>query len=359
MQNFLKYALLMLLMAVPVARGQDEVLRVAVFPSKPFAVQSDGQMSGFDIDLWNAVAAKNGWKTDFVIVSEFSEIFEKLKNNEVDAAISNITINAEREAFVDFSHSYMETGLGILVSDAKPKDIAGKIASLWSSHLPVIKKIATAFGLYFLYVILTGFILWLLDIGEESGISDSLKKGVPDAIWSAHAMASTCGFGDIVPKTIRGRTFGVFVFGGGTIFVSYIAAAMTSFQVINQLQLSISSPSDLRGKAVGTVSGTTSTASAKEYGAVTSQWKTLEEACEALDKGLVAAVVYDAPQLKHYSAGEGRERTSMVPAMFDEQNYGIAFQEVSPLREPANRAMLSIRKDGIYRDLVDKYFGSH
>lgn len=202
MRHFLA---LIVLLFCSTAFGQ-QTLKVAVFPSTPFAMQENGQWTGFDIDLWNAVAAKNGWKTEFVAVPEFSDLFSQIKSGAVDAAVSNIAITADREEFLDFSHSYMETGLGIVVDNSDPKGILATVQSFWLTYKPVIKKIAITFAIYIGFVMLTGLILYVLDLGESSGIADKFPKGWWDAAWCAMPAPQLTGSEILFRRLIEGES---------------------------------------------------------------------------------------------------------------------------------------------------------
>ncbi len=46
----------------------------------------------------------------------------------------------------------------------------------------------------------------------------------------------------------------------------------------------------------------------------------------------------------------------MTGSKFALQDYGIALQSGSPLREPINQTLLALMEDGVYRDLMHKYF---
>ena len=42
-------------------------IRVAIKPLEPFVTKAtDGSYAGFSIELWNEIAKRNGWKTNFV-----------------------------------------------------------------------------------------------------------------------------------------------------------------------------------------------------------------------------------------------------------------------------------------------------
>ncbi|MEW6493364.1 MAG: ABC transporter permease subunit [Cyanobacteriota bacterium] len=94
----------------------QETFKVATEPAfPPFESQAQGgELEGFDIDLMRAVGKAAGFEVDFVSLP-FDGIIPALQANTVDAAISAITINAERSKTVSFSRPYFTAGLAIAI----------------------------------------------------------------------------------------------------------------------------------------------------------------------------------------------------------------------------------------------------
>lgn len=93
------------------------VLRIAVNPTfPPFEMKTpDGALTGFDIDLINAIGGTSGFLIDFDEMS-FDDVIRSLYTGQTDAAISAITINPDRLERVSFSRPYFKSGLGIAVA---------------------------------------------------------------------------------------------------------------------------------------------------------------------------------------------------------------------------------------------------
>lgn len=90
--------------------AQTGIVTVGIDPSfEPFVFVKDGKLSGFDVDLLNAMAADGDFEVAYV-VSDFDEIFAGLQSGKYDAAISAITITDARKEIVDFTEPYFESG---------------------------------------------------------------------------------------------------------------------------------------------------------------------------------------------------------------------------------------------------------
>lgn len=119
--------------------GAGTVLKVATEPAfPPFESQAaGGGLEGFDIDLMNAIGEAAGLTIEFESLP-FDGIIPALQAGTVDAAISAMTITAERSQTVSFSRPYFKAGLAIAVRESE-----GNITSLDSLKG---KKIAVQIG---------------------------------------------------------------------------------------------------------------------------------------------------------------------------------------------------------------------
>lgn len=93
-------------------------LTVATEPAfPPFEFQTaDGGFDGFDIELMNAIGEAAGFEVNFESLP-FDGIIPSLQAGTVDAAISAMTITAERAQTVSFSRPYFKAGLAIAVPE--------------------------------------------------------------------------------------------------------------------------------------------------------------------------------------------------------------------------------------------------
>jgi len=138
---------------MPVAQAEQKSLVVGVDTAfMPFEFMQDGVYVGFDIDLWKAIATKNGW-TYRLQPMDFTGLIPALQTRQLDAALAGIAINDKRRKAVDFSAPYYDSGLSALVRastadvpsvmDLNGKHIAAKTGTAtidWiKQHLPQAK----------------------------------------------------------------------------------------------------------------------------------------------------------------------------------------------------------------------------
>ena len=113
-----------------VAHAQNAPLRVvtdATFPPMEFV--KDGQRTGFDIDLVEALGKEMGRKIEWIDI-DFKGLIPALQAGRADMANSAIYITDERAKVVDFTDPYYAGGLVVLTKKDGPikslKDLDGK-----------------------------------------------------------------------------------------------------------------------------------------------------------------------------------------------------------------------------------------
>jgi arginine/lysine/histidine/glutamine transport system substrate-binding/permease protein len=135
---------------------ENLILKVATEPTfPPFeSVSQQGELEGFDIDLMKAIGQTAGFQVKFESLP-FDGIIPALQSRQVDAAISGMTITAERAETVDFSRPYFKSGLAIAIqksnqeiknfADLKNKKIAVQIGTVGAQEASKIEgaKIST------------------------------------------------------------------------------------------------------------------------------------------------------------------------------------------------------------------------
>ncbi|VEP14233.1 Polar amino acid ABC transporter inner membrane subunit [Hyella patelloides LEGE 07179] len=125
----------------PLAINAQEVLKVGTEPAfPPFEMQApdSNELTGFDIDLFRAIGEEVGLEIQFQSMP-FDGLIPALQSKTIDAAISGMTITAERAQTVDFSRPYFQSGLAIAIN----KENKGEISSFEDLEN---KRIAVAIG---------------------------------------------------------------------------------------------------------------------------------------------------------------------------------------------------------------------
>lgn len=128
---------LVMSLALPAASAiaQDKELVVATDTAfVPFEFRQNGKYTGFDIDLWEAIAQEAGLKYSLKPM-DFNGIIPGLQTRNIDAALAGITIRDDRKKVIDFSDPYYESGLAVLVASDNAEiktaqDLQGKMVAV-------------------------------------------------------------------------------------------------------------------------------------------------------------------------------------------------------------------------------------
>ncbi len=104
------------------AASADELVVATDTAFVPFEFKQDGEYTGFDIEMWAAIAEELG--ADYELrPMDFAGIIPALQTGQVDVALAGITIKPSRQEVIDFSDGYYDSGFRMMV--AADSDIAG------------------------------------------------------------------------------------------------------------------------------------------------------------------------------------------------------------------------------------------
>ena len=97
------------------------VIRVGVNPLfKPFSFANEKkERVGIDIDIANLLASGLGVKLEIVVPNTFLDLFPMAQNGEIDVIIAAMSRIFQRAKWVDFTDSYYDTGISVMLSKAK------------------------------------------------------------------------------------------------------------------------------------------------------------------------------------------------------------------------------------------------
>lgn len=117
---------------------------------------------------------------------------------------------------------------------------------------------------------------------------------------------------------------------------------------------------DLAGKVVAVKSGTGSVDYAKANIKTKElrQFPNIDNAYLELGTGRADAVLHDTPNILYFIKTAGQGRFKAVGDSIKAQQYGIAFPKNSDLREKVNGALKTLRENGTYAEIYQKWFGT-
>jgi polar amino acid transport system substrate-binding protein len=315
-----------------------------------FMKTADNQWEGFGSELWQAVAQRIGVPFEFREFSSIESLLDALQKKEIDA-IPSLVVQDRFEATMDFSQSYLKSGLSIAVpAEGVEYRWIKVIESIFSAY------ILKAIGLLFLMSLIFGIIVWLFERQRNSEMfGDGYIKGIGHGIWWAMVTMTTVGYGDKAPKTIGGRIFALIWMIISIVFIAGFTASITTQLTISELRGKVRGFNDLYDARVGCVDGSEGLNFLIKKGVAVIPFKNIHEGLLAVADHTIDAFVQDEKVLGYNIKREFPGRMQVVGGTFDEYFVSVALQQNSPLREPINIALLELMKTESWNELLNRY----
>jgi polar amino acid transport system substrate-binding protein len=347
------YAVMMLTTAA-LAQSESRDVAVVTRVLPPLVVERNGALTGFSIDLWNAIAARLKLKTTYQPAPDVRALLEEVRSGKAELGVAAISITAARETEFEFSQPILNAGLQIMIRGGGKEADANPLGDLLG--LLFSKTSLVWLGIALLLILIPGHIVWFLERRQHAGIipTDKYVPGIFYAMyWSAATLATQA---ENQPRQWLARVVALFWMFTGIVFVALYTAQLTATLTVRQIQGSINGPDDLAGRTVATTRGSTAANIVRELRAQVVEVGRIDEAYQALQDREVDAVVFDSPVLLYYAANEGKGRVHLVGTPFRKEDYGIIFRPGNPLRRQVNATLLQLREDGTYQQIYDKWF---
>ncbi|MGH9464373.1 MAG: transporter substrate-binding domain-containing protein [Thermoanaerobaculia bacterium] len=315
----------------------------------PFAMRAEGgRWTGISLELWREIASDLDLQYE-VRDYDLQGLLDAVEHREVDAGVAALTVTADREAVMDFSHPFYATGFGIAVTPVQRARGLGLLGRVFTA------RFLQAAGIIALVLFAFGVLVWLVEHRRNAEqFSNRPAEGIWDGFWWA-AVTALVGYGDKVPRTVLGKLIGlVWMFAAAILLAGFIAA-LSSALTVSQLEAPIRGPEDLVTARVATLKGSTSEAYLRQERIPFQHYPDLPSATQAVADGQVDAVVYDLPLLQYLVNQSFAGKVEILPQTFGRQDYSIALPTGSPLRESINRALLSERIRAAWQDILFRY----
>lgn len=325
-------------------------LTVATVTRPPFSFVENGRDTGFSIELLDELSKRLGWTYQLNRAEGFADMLGEVRRSDVDMAIANISITSARETEMDFSQPIFESGLQMMVqaSDIQAPSLLNALLS-WD--------LALAIGIAFVLLFGGGMLMWRLERKAQPYFDRPLKEAWFPSFWWALNLVVNGGFEERVPRTPIGRMFGVVLVVSSLFVVSVFVAKITAVMTVDAITGTVNSVSDLYGKRVGTIEGSTAAGFLNRREIDYRGYDGLTALIEAFEQGNIRVVVFDAPILNYYASHKGSRFGHTVGAVFLKESYGIIFPSGSERIEEVNRTLLALREDGTYDEIYRRWFG--
>ncbi|MEP3347089.1 MAG: transporter substrate-binding domain-containing protein [Litoreibacter sp.] len=346
----MRILLTILLSLAPHLAWAEDPISIATVTRTPFSMEDNGKDVGFSIDLWDMVAEDLGFEYTITRTDTFGEMLDLVTNGQVDGAIANISVTAEREIKMDFTKPIFDSGLQVMVHEDSGKTSLFSTIFVRDIGFAILAAVALLFG--------GGMLMWVFERGRSEFFNRPVREAMFPSFWWALNLVVNGGFEERMPNSRPGRFFAVILVVCSLFLVSIFVAKITAAMTVNALQNSIETLSDLDGKQTGTLAGSTASAFLSDRDVAHLQFDSLDKLLSEFDENELDAIVFDKPILAYHIANSAKGKARLIDRTFRPENYAMALPTDSPLREQIDQSLLKLRENGEYDRLRAKWFGT-
>jgi ABC-type amino acid transport substrate-binding protein len=348
--------LLVLLSYAEPAVSQDETpvprtLLVGVFESPPIFIKiGDHRWAGFSVELWQAVAQHINATYEFREFPTLGSMLDALVKAEIDV-IPSLPASERLESVMDFSQSYLKSGLAIAVP-------AGAVEYRWFGVFKGIfsKQVLKAIGFLLLMSMIAGIILWSFERRRNSDMfGGRWLEGVSHGIWWAIVTMTTVGYGDKAPKTLGGRVVALLWMVFSIVFIAGFTANIAANLTIRNLKGKVGGFNDLYSARVGSISRSEGFEFLSEQGIAVIPYGKVQEGLQAMVEKNLDAFVQNEQLLQYHVKNKFPGQVQVLAGTYDEYFVSMGLQQHSALRKPINKALLKFMDSREWVELMNRY----
>ena len=331
----------------------ERPVRVAARSCPPFVMNDAGEYTGLSIFLWDRMARKLGQE---YTLEEYGlqEMLESVAQDKADVAVSCLSVTQEREEIIDFLHPFYDTHLSIAV---KQRGAMHGLKTIFDNEKLYVVVVIIFGGA----ALIGGSLFWLEHkVNDKLYAMKSRSGKLMEAFITGLLFLTSGPIRYYEFRTLSGRMLSAALAVASTLMIASITALLASSFTLSGIRSEITGVQDLAKVKVGVIEASTSFKYLQEQGLNSRSFKDREKLLAALDAGLLDVVVSDSAILKYtlkMAQAEGRyESLSVLPVVFEKQNYAFAIPENSPYREELNLILLSILESPVWKKELVKYF---
>ncbi|XP_075245483.1 uncharacterized protein LOC142339366 [Convolutriloba macropyga] len=364
----------------------DATLRIVTIEEHPFVIKKVGQdgkvvYEGCCIDILRAIqkdlkeetfqyeiyeVADSQYGTLDIESGRWSGLVGDVLYKRADMAVAGMIRNYDRELVVDFTASYMDYGVSILIP--RPK----KTTSIFGFLEPLTVQVWICISVATFAVGLMLFVLSRLSPFSRFNLMGTDEFSFNNAMWFALASLMQQG-GDATPLSISGRILGTFWWFFTLIIIATYTANLAAFLTVTRMETPIESLDDLAEQTkmpYGTVSPSSLAEFFRSQASVDSVYEKIwtymdtsdpspmvKSAIEGFNRVLEGnyAFLWDDPVLQYQRKLHCKDLTT-VGKPFNRKNYAFAVPKGAAYWETITLSILRLQESGELDKIKQKWF---
>ncbi|MCH2132740.1 MAG: transporter substrate-binding domain-containing protein [Phycisphaerales bacterium] len=323
---------------MPATAVADDSLhvKVGVILEPPFVAKTDGTYNGLSIDLWEMIARDLGWTWTYS-VHDLPELLKLVEAGELDVAVGPVAQDTKRERVMDFTPTYINSGLAIASRRKPVRTVIDVISHLGDSAFLQLTLSLVVICLIF------GLLMWWMERRRnQDHFGGQMVHGFGSGVWWSMVTMSTVGYGDKAPRTMGGRVVGIIWIFLSIILLSAFTGTIASSLTMGRMGSKVSVVGDLRQMVVGVVDQSEANDWLKKSHVAVHKFNSIESGLQAVvDRdidvfvGDRSALVWQLGQWKHAAK-------VVVEGNLHPERLAFAIPTASPHAEALNVAMVKV-----------------
>ncbi len=348
---------LFFLMGTFVSSGQvdsklNSKIKVGIYHSPPFVIADHVKPTGLAIELWEKIAERQELEFEYLEFTSFEDLVNAVEKGQIRVALSNITISKKRAQRIDFTQPWYDAGLRIMIAESKATTTSEVLNGL--KEAGHIKAYLWLIGVILFFTIA----LTYFDRVYDKEFPKRWREGMAESFYTVMSVATS---GNLKRKNLfgwRGKVFSAFWLVIGILILAYLTSSITSVMTTLSLSNEISSLEDLRDKKIGVLYKSITEDFVLENGYSYNNYKSLEEAVDALNRNEISAIIGDAPVLEYYDYKNPDKYVKVVGKLFEPDKYGFGVKVNDSIEKQLTIEILHAKENDIIEDLTRRYFGN-
>ena len=344
------FLLIILLSSLSSLRSEEEeTLSVGVTNSPPFIIIENDEIKGLTIDLWKVIS--DSLDIDYSYVrTDYEKVVTNISEGEINISIAPMAISSSHVDSTFLTQPFYITSMCVAVENHNESGFVTIVKNLFS--IAFLKTI----GLLLLINFSIGTLIWLAE-RKNNPAFDNKVNGIIDGFWWSWVTMTTVGYGDKSPQTKNGKILATIWMLVAILIISGFTATISSELTTKRLQNNVSNLNDLHKMKVGCLEGR-NTAIYLDYKHIKhKKYSSFEEAFDALERGVINALVDDGATLSYYFYKKEKSLTKKITLIElpNNKEYYCFMSSQPYLVNKINPYLLSFLESEEWSKLLRKY----
>ncbi len=335
------------------SQTERDTLLVGVYLEPPYVMKdSEQQLEGLSIDLWEEIASEIDVPFTYVEFSDEISIVRALDYDELDIAINPMTNSPVRVDKFEVTQPFYSSSIGVAITTKSQSQFSIFLSYFFS------KDFLNVIMLLFIILLIFGALSWFVERRVNKYQFRPGIKGLFDGIWWAAVTMTTVGYGDKAPKTNAGKTIAVIWMFTAVFVIANFTATVASTLTVNTLEARISGLEDLKAiEDVGVVGASEGEDFLREENMTPSEtYRRPIQALRALARKDIHILLHDKTSMEYLiQTNRLQDRVQLLPLAFNKQYCSFLMPKSHPDFDAVNRSIVKYIGEPSWQDILKKY----